>query len=302
MKKQAALVLSSGGARGLAHIGVIRELEKQGFEISSIAGSSIGSVIGAVYAMGKLDEYTEWVKGLTKKEVWDLLDLTISFKGIFKGERVFETMRTFIPDMNIEDLPIPFAAVASDIFNEQQMVFTKGSVYDAMRASIAIPALFTPVKKKEVFLVDGGILNPVPIEHIQRKENDILIVSSLYGHKCAEPYTTSSSKKLNKKDPEQKSMVQAYWGKFTGLLDNFDNNEPGFYGLLSASSSAMISRIANLNLLLHKPDILINTPSDYSKILDFHKASQIIRFGEDQAKNAILQYHTQLKELDTANN
>jgi NTE family protein len=293
MKKQVALVLSSGGARGLAHIGIIKEIERQGFEISSIAGSSIGSVIGAVYAMGKLDEYTAWVKGLTKKEVWDLLDLTISLKGIFKGDRVFETMQEFIPDMLIEDLPIPYAAVASDIFSERQFVFTQGSIYKAMRASIAIPALFSPVKKKEQFLVDGGILNPAPIEHVQRREGDILVVSNLYGKKHK---TLESALELvvqKKADEEQKSMVQAYWGKFTGLLDNFDNNEPGFYGLLSASSSAMISRIANLNIELFKPDIIISTPSDYCKTLDFHKASQIIKFGEEQTKKAIEQYMLQ---------
>ncbi|HRX12615.1 MAG TPA: patatin-like phospholipase family protein, partial [Draconibacterium sp.] len=121
MGKSVALVLSSGGSRGLAHIGAINELVKQGFQITSVSGSSIGSVIGGVYAMGKIREYTEWVSTFNKRNVWSLMDFTPAINGLLKGERVFDKMKTFIPDMNIEDMPIPFAAVATDILHEKEV-------------------------------------------------------------------------------------------------------------------------------------------------------------------------------------
>ena len=125
MKRSVSLVLSSGGSRGLAHIGVINELEKQGFLITSVSGSSIGAVIGGLYAMGKLPEYADWVATLNRRDVWDLMDFTMTTSGLMKGERVFDKMKTFIPDKNIEDMNIPFAAVATDILNETEFVLTE---------------------------------------------------------------------------------------------------------------------------------------------------------------------------------
>ncbi len=127
MKKSVALVLSSGGSRGLAQIGVINELERQGFNITSVSGSSRGAVIGGLYAMGKLEEYAKWVSTFNIRDVWGFMDFTLTMNGLLKGERVFDKMRTFIPDMNIEEMQIPFSAVATDIINEKEMIFTTGS-------------------------------------------------------------------------------------------------------------------------------------------------------------------------------
>ena len=150
MKQKVALVLSSGGSKGIAHIGVINELEKQGFEISSVSGSSIGSVIGGLYAMGKLPEYTDWIRTLNKKLVWELMDFTFSSNGLIKGVRVFNKMKSFIPDIGIEEMNIPFSAIATDILNEKDVVFTDGSFYEAIRASVAIPSLITPSNTKRL--------------------------------------------------------------------------------------------------------------------------------------------------------
>lgn len=152
MKRKVSLVLSSGGSRGLAHIGAINELEKQGFEISSISGSSIGVVIGG----RKLPEYTDWVKTINRQVICGLLDFALSTSGLLKGDKVFDKMKTFIPDMNIEEMGIPFAAVATDLLNEREMIFKSGSFYEAIRASVAIPTVFTPVMYKNLLLVDGG--------------------------------------------------------------------------------------------------------------------------------------------------
>ena len=281
MGKSVALVLSSGGSRGLAHIGVINELVKQGFQITSVSGSSIGSVIGGLYAMGKLQEYTEWVRTLNKKDVWGFMDLTLSTHGLLKGERVFDKMKTFIPDMNIEDMPIPFAAVAIDILQEKEVVFTKGSFYEAARASVAIPAVFTPVKYTDTILVDGGVLNPIPIEHVLRENGDMLIVVNLYGEKTVDI-------------PKEKNTDNGYLNRLMNtlltLISTGDKRSKGYYSLLSSTTSAMIHKIAKMNIEKHKPDIVINIPCDSANTFDFYKAKELIELGESAAKKAIINY------------
>jgi NTE family protein len=281
MKQNVALVLSSGGSRGLAHIGAISELEKQGFEITSVSGSSIGSVIGGLYAMGKLHEYTEWVSTFNKMDIWGFMDFTLTTNGLLKGERVFDKMKSFIPDMNIEDMPIPFAAVATDILHEKEVVFTKGSFYEAVRASVAIPAVFTPVKYNNTILVDGGILNPIPIEHVRRKNGDILIVVNLYGEKKVDI-------------PNEKNIDNGYLNRLINplltLISTGDKSSKGYYSLLSSTTSAMIQKIAELNIEKHKPDLVINIPHDSASTFDFYKAKELIELGESAAKEAITNY------------
>ena len=281
MKQNVALVLSSGGSRGLAHIGVINELEKQGFQISSVSGSSIGSVIGGLYAMGKLHEYTHWVSSFNKKDVWGFMDFTLASNGLLKGERVFDKMKTFIPDMNIEDMPIPFAAVATDILHEKEVVFTKGSFYEAIRASVAIPAVFTPVKYTDTILVDGGILNPIPIEYVSRKNGDLLIVVNLYGDK-----KTDISKETNNNN----GYLNRLMNTISTLILTGDKHSTGYYSLLSSTTSAMVHRIAKMSIEKHKPDIIINIPGDSANTFDFYKAKELIQIGESTAKEAIINY------------
>ncbi len=151
------MVLSGGGARGIAHIGVVEELEKRGFEIRSIAGTSMGALVGGIYAVGKLQEFKNWLYTLDKLDVFKLIDFTLSSQGLIKGDRVFKKMKEFIPDKNIEDLKIHYAATATDIINNKEVVFNQGSIYDAIRASVAIPTVITPVKQDDTLLVDGGV-------------------------------------------------------------------------------------------------------------------------------------------------
>jgi NTE family protein len=146
MKKSVALVLSSGGSRGLAQIGVISELERHGFNITSVAGSSISAVIGGLYAMGQMEEYTQWVSTFNMRDVWGFMDFTLTKHGLLKGERVFDKMKTFIPDMNIEDMPVPFSAVATDIINEKEVVFNRGSFLSGCQSIGCYPCPFYPGK------------------------------------------------------------------------------------------------------------------------------------------------------------
>jgi len=271
MKQKVALVLSSGGSRGLAQIGVIKELEKNGFEITSVSGSSIGSVIGGLHAMNYLDQYADWIKSFNKRNIWDLMDFTLSSNGIIKGDKVFKKMKTFIPDIDIEKMNIPFAAIAADIKNEKEVVFTKGSFYDAIRASVSIPSIITPVKYKDTFLVDGGVLNPTPIEHVERNTNDILVVVNLYGNKIS----IDSNKEKD---------------FYNNVTNTTTTNSLGYLSLLKFTTRAMLHKLAKMNIEMHQPDIVINIPYNLADTFDFHKADFLIDFGEKTTVKEINKY------------
>lgn len=178
MSKKVALVLGSGGARGYAHIGVIEELQARGYEIGCIAGCSMGAVVGGIFAAGKLHEYREWTESLDYLDVLRLLD--VSFRlGAIRGERVFGRIQEIVGDVDIENLDIPFTAVATDLTNQQEIWFQEGCLHQAMRASAAIPSLFTPVIQGKRMLVDGGLLNPLPIVPVVSSHCDLIIAVNL---------------------------------------------------------------------------------------------------------------------------
>ncbi|MBJ9977289.1 patatin-like phospholipase family protein [Pseudomonas sp. S75] len=178
MSKRVALVLGSGGARGYAHIGVIEEIERRGYEIACIAGCSMGAVVGGIYAAGKLGEYRRWIEGLDYLDVLRLVD--VSFRlGAIRGDKVFGQIRKIVGEMNIEQLRIPYTAVAADLTNQQEIWFQEGCLHQAMRASAAIPSLFTPVMQGNRMLVDGGILNPLPIVPVVSSHCDLIIAVNL---------------------------------------------------------------------------------------------------------------------------
>ncbi len=264
MKTKVALVLSSGGARGLAHIGVIRALEDAEMEIMAVSGSSIGALIGGVYAMGKLDVYADWVRGMSKRKIWELMDFTITTDGLVKGEKVFNKMREIIPDMDIEAMPLPFAAVATDLIHEREVVFRSGSYYEAVRASVAIPAVFKPVKQGNRILVDGGVLNPVPIAHVDRSLADILVAVNLYG----------PSKGFSEDSRRQKRQKLSV----------------GYLSLLKHTANAMIHRLAQTIIENHQPDIVVSIPYDLADTFAFHKAQALIDYGRLAGEQALSAY------------
>ena len=232
--------------------------------------------------MGKLQEYTDWVKTFKKKDVWGFMDFTLTNHGLLKGERVFEKMKAIIPDMNIEDMPIPFSAVATDILNEKEVVFTQGSFYEAARASVAIPAVFTPVKYEDTIIVDGGILNPIPIEFVNRKSDDILVVVNLYGKKTAI---------LPKEKEVEKGYLNGLMRTLSTLISTGDKHSIGYYSLLSSTTSAMIHRIAEMSIEKHMPDMVINIPHDSASTFEFNRAKELIEIGQNAAKESILKFN-----------
>lgn len=289
MKKQkVSLVLSSGGARGIAHIGVIEELQKYGFEIASVAGSSMGAVVAAVYAAGYLDEYKEWLLNLKRTDVLNLMDFTFSKNGLIKGEKVFKTMKTIIPDKNIEDCNIPYTAVATDILNEREVIFTEGSIYEAMRASTAIPTIFKPVNKDNVILVDGGVLNPLPLDKVKRTEDDLLVAVDVYADIPFEKENEKENLTVKKRIAESGLNIN----KRLKLIDKFkkDLRKPGYLKLIDYATRSMIFRISEMTIQLYKPDILIQISRNSGTTFDFYKAEELIEVGRKAAEKAILEY------------
>ena len=283
MAKDVALALSSGGARGLAHIGAIEELEAQGYRITSIAGCSMGALVGGVYAAGKLSEFREWMKTVDRKKMLDLTDFSLSLNHIVKGNRIIEAIMEFVPDMDIEDLPIPYCAVATDWKAGREVVLNKGSLFEAIRASISLPSFYEPVQRDGMILIDGGVINPIPMNRVMRKEGDILVGVDVSGHDYKAQW-----EKMNKLTQMQKhdSSLKAK------LLDLIipDNIEFNYYTLLSRTSSLMIRQNSILMAQLMKPEILVDIQMSRYTTFDFDKSEKLIAIGRQKTMQAINKY------------
>lgn len=286
MNQKISLVLSGGGARGLAHIGVIDELQDQGYEISSIAGTSMGALVGGVYAAGKLDEFKEWMLGLDKLKVLRLVDFTFSKQGLIKGDRVLNSMKKFVEDVNIEDLKLPYAAVAVDLLNREEVVFTKGSMYDAIRASISIPSVMTPVKMNKTLLVDGGVLNNIPVNHVERTTDDLLIAVNVNA-KVPLVRPEISKAKLKERQRFYREGVQKIQNYLLKTIPEHTENDLGYFKLVQKTISLMTFTISQMALEKAPPDILINISRDSAGTYDFYKTEELIEIGQLAAKEAL---------------
>jgi NTE family protein len=284
MSKKVSLVLSGGGARGLAHIGVIEELLNRGFEIHSIAGTSMGALVGGVYALGKMDEYKNWMLGLDKRKVFSLVDFTWSSQGLIKGDKVLQKMREFIPDQNIENLSIGYAAISANLLTREEVVFTTGSIFEAIRASIAIPTVLTPVKTPDGLLVDGGVVNNLPINRAKRVEGDLLIAVNVNAHI---PVNRLIISKKQKEENESKYQIKVreFYQQLSRILpstkEEYKEEKLGYFNLMSKTINLMTDHITRLNLLQHQPDILVNISRDICGTYDFYMAEELISTGKD---------------------
>ena len=287
MKQKVALVLGSGGARGTAHIGVIRELIEQGFEISSIAGTSMGALVGGVYAAGKLDEYEKWLCSLSKVDMFNLVDFTLSTKGIIKADRVLREIQKFIPDQKIEDLPIKFAAVATDIKKGKEVVITEGSLFEAIRSSISIPMVITPVLKNEALFVDGGVLNPVPTNRVFRQDGDILIAVNVNGQIPYKKPASDNNENQGYFEQLTNGKLSAFQKKLTMLIPVTKKESTGYFNLIVNTSSLMLSKIAELTLQIDPPDVLVEISRYACGAFDFYKANELIKVGRITTKESL---------------
>ena len=282
--KDVALVLSSGGARGLAHIGAIEELESNGYHISSIAGCSMGALIGGVYAAGKLNEFREWMKTIDRKKMISLTDFSFSLNHLAKGNRIIEAIMEFVPDTPIEDLPIPYCAVATDLKAGKEVIFNKGSLFEAIRASISLPSFYEPVKRDGMVLIDGGVINPIPLNRVKRKKDDILVGIDVSGHDYEAQW--EELHRLTTWQKQDKSLKAQ-------ILDKLipDNIEFNYYTMLSRTSSLMIRQNSILMAKLMKPDILVDIQMSRYTTFDFDKSEKIIAVGKQKTAQAISKYN-----------
>lgn len=282
-RKNVALVLSSGGARGLAHIGAIEEIEAQGYHITSVAGCSMGALIGGIYAAGKLKEFREWMKTIDRKKMLELTDFSFSINHLVKGSRIIEAIMEIVPDMKIEDLPIPFCAVATDWKGGREVVFRSGSLFDAIRASISLPSFFDPVRRDGMILIDGGVTNPIPLNRVDRQDSDILVGIDVSGH----DYRAQSAlqEELTERRKQKKSLPAQIIDKL--IPDNIDFN---YYTVLSRVSSLMIRQNSLLMEQLTHPDILVDIQMARITTFDFDKSEKIITYGRKLTHQSLSNY------------
>lgn len=324
-QKNVALVLSSGGPRGWAYIGAIEALVERGYNITSIAGTSIGSMIGGIYASGHLDDVKEWLYSLDAWNVFSLMDISISKNHLVKGDKVINALQEIVPNVNIEDLNIPYTAIAADLYTGEEVIFEKGPLFDAIRASISIPSLFRPVKYGFRTLVDGGIVNTLPINRVERTEGDILVAFDVNDIDVVEIRNSIIEDDKNAK--EWMAAEKALSAQTQTVFDSIKNNpsltfmeklklagsqgykvlshrlrsntpeqkiedfENSYYSILSRTFSIMNHVLAKNAAELHKPDILVKMPFDaYDDVSDYAKAREIAAAGKELMIQAINEY------------
>jgi NTE family protein len=300
--KTISLVLGSGGARGYAHIGVIHELEKQGYKIKSIAGSSMGALIGGLYATGKLKEFEAWVLSLDYYEIFKLISFSSTSGGIVDAEKVFDKLKVMMGDVQIEDLPIKYRAVATDLHSQKEVLFEKGSLIDAIRASVGIPTIFSPVLTNDMILVDGGVLNPLPINAVLDDDTDLTIAVNL---------DANIPNNYNIIIPdEQKSREELLYEEFTNLIEKAQAMLPpdllniinetmakrskkrvvkkqDIFFVLSKTLDTAQGVLALYSMQNHKVDRMINIPRDSCEFYEFTKAYEMIEIGKMATRDKV---------------
>lgn len=285
MKKDITLVLSGGGARGIAHIGVIEELLKLNVNIASISGTSMGALIGGIYAVGKLEEFKQWMLKVNRTKIFKLIDFSFSTQGLVKGERIFNEIKPFITDANIEDLPIKYTATAFDIVNGREVVFDKGSLFNAIRASISIPTIFTPLTIGDSVFIDGGVVNNIPINTAKRVQNDIVIAVNVNAGVTDDIVYFSELEQLTKQNESTTKSIYRI------------NKNINYFFLVNNSLVTMTNHISNLILEKNPPDVLVEIPRNIAGIFEFYNAKSIINSGKEYFANSIPEIESKIRNV-----
>ena len=264
--------MSGGGARGLTYIGIIEELERQGYTITSIAGTSIGALIGGVYAAGKLKEFKKWVLSLSKYDVYKLIDFTLNL-GFIKLDNFFNELSKIIGCLKFSDLNIDLNIIATNLNTKEEVIFNEGSLFDAIRASISYPTIITPHYIDKIMYVDGGIVNPIPINRVKRIANDILIAVDL------------SSEIPYKKEPIiniEYSLLKKIYKSWRGSVKK--KTQWTYLKLIDQSLSIMTKQLTLISIKMYKVDYLIKISSECGGFFDYYNAKELIKYGKSQTK------------------
>ncbi|HEY9210550.1 MAG TPA: patatin-like phospholipase RssA [Methylotenera sp.] len=281
------LALGGGAARGWSHIGVIRVLEQAGIKPDIICGTSIGALVGAVYAAGELDRFEQWVLRLKISEVVSYMDVSLS-SGLLKGERLMEFFRRDYADRAIEDLSIPFAAVATSLKTGAEVWLREGSILEAVRASIALPGLFEPSLKDGVILVDGGLVNPVPVSLARAMGADFVIAVDLTAGVLGQKFDSDDHK--DKSDYKNVEWITRLQDGLDALVPAFAQKEtslPSMLDVITSSINIMQIRITRSRMAGDPPEIIVAPHLAHINLLDFHRAKEAIQEGA-QAMTAML--------------
>lgn len=285
--KTVSLVLGGGGARGLAHIGVIQFLEQHNFQIRSIAGTSMGALVGGIHATGRLDVYEKWIRALQKKDMLRLLDFSFTKAGLIKGQKLNDVLQELVGIHNIEELDIAFTAVATDINNEKEVWFDSGPLFEAIRASIGIPLIFSPIEIGGRRLIDGSLINPIPIAPTLTDHTDITIAVNLSGKAIS---NCPPKELLQPDNGEEKS----YRLRILGFLDNLhsnsdcrDEDDLSMFEVIGKSMDLQQNIITRYKLAAYSPDYLVEIPKNVCSFYEFHRANELIEIGHQQAEDCL---------------
>ena len=306
-----ALVLGSGGARGLAHIGVIEALVSEGFTIQAVVGCSMGALVGGVYAAGRLQEYKDWTCSLEKSGVLRLLDFSFNNQGLIKGDRVIGVLKELVGDYKIEDLPIEFTAIATDLKNQREVWLNRGKLFDAIRASIAIPMLLTPHRVNGRELVDGGLLSPVPMAPTRQMSVDRVIAVDVNGPVYWRPSMDRDRENAEEACEDDEALAAAYGVDVYAQQEDEEENQGSlrerlvalWHGderqhhvpasqtsvmeLMSQSLDTMHAAMSRIQLAQDPPDMLIQIPRESCSFHEYWRAKEMIELGHKIAMTAL---------------
>jgi NTE family protein len=288
--KTLSLVLGSGGARGLAHIGIIEWLSAHGYQIESISGASMGALVGGIHAAGELDAYKHWVCALRRSDVLRFLDFAFSGEGLLKGDRIMDTLRAMVGERAIEDLPITFTAVATDVARQREIWLARGPLFDAIRASIAVPGVFTPHDYQGMTLVDGGLLNPVPIAPTFRDLTDLTVAVNLNAETARTQVAAASEPaepEENDNDQGLHARIRQFLEAIGGEFGDVGAQRLGVFELTTRAFETMQNAIAAMKLAAYRPDVLIDVPRDTCASHEFYRAAELIELGHRLAEAAM---------------
>lgn len=311
--RRVALTLGSGGARGYAHIGVIDELTARGYEIVGISGSSMGALVGGLQAAGRLHEFADWAQSLTQGAVLRLLDPTFTAAGVLRAGKILDVVHEIVGDVNIEELPIPYTAVTTDLISGRSVWLQRGPLHEAIRASIAIPGVISPHVVEGRLLADGGILDPVPMGPIAAVNADLTVAVNLSGADAADVLAPEDCEDTDEEASHgstpawltrmlqstsalmDRSAARALFGRFGN-----DDTEPdgetepqpevpklGSFEVMNRTIDIAQAALTRHHLATHPPDLLIEVPRTACRSLDFHCATEIIDIGRKLAGQAL---------------
>lgn len=280
-RKDVDLVLSTGGARGLAHIGAILQLEDMGYHICSVSGTSMGALVGGIYAAGKIGDFRTWMKTIDRKKIRALSDFSLSLDHIVKGDRIIHALEQIVPDMPIEELSIPYCAVATDAVTGNEIIFNRGSLFRAIRASISLPLFFSPVKEGERVCLDGGLVNPLPLNRVKRNKKSLLVAVDVSGHDY------KGQMLMNQMIRERNIRHSFAVSLLSKLFSRNANPDMNFISLLNRTISILIHQNTLLSLKLSPPDIYIEIPMTRYSTFDFDKSERLIGIGRTKTRRVV---------------